>query len=120
MAGTLPAGFDDLLCDHTDAIAALTRDLRDAILRARPELSERVYKGWHGLGFHHPVRGYVGALFPRDGDVMMGFEWGANLPDPHGLLQGAGRRLRYLRFTPADGPPTPEHLVEYLDLAVES
>src|SRR5262245_39851730 len=112
-------GFEELLGGHTDAIAALTRDLRDTILRARPELSERAYKGWHGLGFHHPVRGYVGALFPRDGDVMMGFERGADLPDPHGLLEGAGRRVRYLRFTPASGSPSQERLVEFLDLAVE-
>ncbi len=120
MPGTSPAGFDELLSKHADAIAELARELREAILRARPELSERVYRGWPGLSFHHPVRGCVGALFPRDGDVMLGFERGADLPDPHGLLQGAGRRLRYLRFTPADDPPTRQHLVEYLGLAVES
>ncbi|SRR6266540_5743604 len=101
-----------------DVIAELTRELRDTILSARPELSERAYKGWPGLAFHHPVRGYIGALFPRDGGVIMGFERGADLPDPHGLLEGAGRRVRYLRFTPAAGSPTPEHLVEFLELAV--
>ncbi|WP_281358418.1 hypothetical protein [Pseudonocardia bannensis] len=31
----------------------------------------------------------------------VGFEHGADLPDPHRLLAGAGRRLRHLRFSPA-------------------
>jgi hypothetical protein len=118
MQTTVPAGFDELLSQHSDEVAELTRCLCAVILRARPELRERVYRGWHGLGFHHPVRGYVAAIFPRDVDVMVGFEHGADLPDPHGLLEGAGRRLRYLRFTPAAGVPTEEHLEHYIDLAV--
>jgi hypothetical protein len=35
------------------------------------------------------------------------------------LLEGAGRRLRYLRFVPSARTPTEEQLVEYIDLAVE-
>jgi hypothetical protein len=70
------------------------------------------------LGFHYPKSGYVAALFPREGAVMVGFEHRADLPDPYGLLEGTDRRLRYLRFT-ADGGPTDEQLVEYLDFALD-
>jgi hypothetical protein len=117
MIAAAPPGFEELLEDHCADIVALTRRLRDVIVNARPELSERVYRGWHGLGFHHPDRGYVVAVFPGTGVVSVGFEHGADLPDPHGLLQGTGKRLRYLRFTPGGPAPTDEHLVEYLDLA---
>jgi hypothetical protein len=118
MMAAAPPGFEEMLEDHCADISALTRHLRDVMLRARPELTERVYRGWHGLGFHHPDRGYLAAIFPGTDCVSVGFEHGADLPDPHGLLQGTGKRLRYLRFTPDGSAPSHEHLVEYLDLAI--
>jgi hypothetical protein len=113
-----PAGLDAILADHSDAIAALALRLRTVVLDAHPGLTEKVYPGWHGLGFHHPTQGYVGALFPRDTEVKFGFEHGADLPDPHKLLEGSGRRLRYLNFTPGEASPTEAQLVDYLDLAL--
>jgi hypothetical protein len=118
MTAAAPPGFEELLDEHCTSISTLTRHLRDVILAARPELTERVYRGWHGLGFHHPQRGYVAAVFPGADCVSVGFEHGADLPDPHGLLEGTGRRLRYLRFKPDGHTPTREHLIEYLDLAI--
>ncbi|MET7421742.1 DUF1801 domain-containing protein [Dactylosporangium sp. NPDC005555] len=118
MIATEPPGLDQLLTDHRADIAALARQLRDVIVGARPELTERLYKGWHGLSFHHPERGHVAAIFPGADSVSVGFEHGADLPDPHGLLRGTGKRLRYLHFAPGMPEPTHEHLVEYLDLAI--
>jgi hypothetical protein len=113
------SGIDEILAEHSDEVAALTRELRATILHAQPQLIEHVYAGWHGLGFHHPAAGYVGALLPRNGEVILGFEHGAELPDPHGLLEGRGRRLRYMRFVPAGPSPSHEQLVEYVDWAVD-
>lgn len=116
--GSEPKGLRDILADHSDEVADLTRRLRAVIRTARPELGEKIYLGWHGLGFHHPAKGYVAALFPREHDVNVGFEHGADLPDPRGLLQGEGRQVRYLVFTPRGVRPSAEDLVEYLDLAL--
>jgi hypothetical protein len=118
MIATEPSGLDQLLAEHSADIAALARHLRDVIVEARPELTERVYSGWPGLGFHHPDKGYVAAIFPGTHTVSVGFEHGADMPDPHGLLQGTGKRLRYLHFTLDGAAPTHEHLREYLDLAI--
>ncbi|GAA3226519.1 DUF1801 domain-containing protein [Dactylosporangium siamense] len=118
MIATEPSGLEQLLEEHCADIAALARRLRGVILDTRPELTERIYQGWHGLGFHHPERGYVAGIFPGADSVSVGFEHGADLPDPHGLLRGTGKRLRYLHFTPDSSAPTHEHLVEYLQLAV--
>jgi hypothetical protein len=112
-------GLDEILAVHSDEVAALTRELRATIMHAQPQLVEHVYAGWHWLGFHHPAAGYVGALYPRDGEVMVGFEHGAELPDPHGLLEGRGKRVRYLRFVPARSSPSPEQLAEYVHRAVD-
>jgi hypothetical protein len=113
-----PTGVRDLLAEHSDEVAELTRRLRAAVLTARPELAEKIYVGWHGVGLHHPDQGYVAALFPRAHEVQVGFEHGADLPNPYGLLQGDGRQVRYLVFRPGAARPTVDDLVEYLDLAL--
>ena len=113
-----PIGVRDLLAEHSDEVAELTRRLQAAVSTARPELTERIYVGWHGVGLHHPDRGYVAALFPRAHEVQVGFEHGVDLPDPYGLLQGDGRQVRYLVFRPGAAGPTVDDLVAYLDLAL--
>jgi hypothetical protein len=120
---TAPPEFDQVLVEVPPPIAELTRRLRAVALEAHPDLRERVYLGWRGLGFHDPPTGYLAALFPQQEDVLVGFNRGGDLPDPHGRLLGSRRRVRYLRFHPAadGGLPAAERelLVDYLDLAVE-
>jgi hypothetical protein len=111
--------LDHLLIGELPPVAALVRRLRAVVRAAHPNLRERVYPGWHGLGFHHPRGGYVCALFPRDGGVNVGFEHGADLPDPHGRLLGEGRRMRDVRIEVDAGPEEEELVVDDLDLAVD-
>jgi hypothetical protein len=108
-----------LLVGEPPAVAALVHRLRAVVRAAHPDLRERVYPGWHGLGFHHPRAGYLCALFPRDGGVNVGFEHGADLPDPHGRLLGEGRRMRDVRVEVTAGPDDDEVVVDYLDLALD-
>ena len=117
-AGGEPDGVRDLLAQHSSEVANLTRQLRAAVRTARPELTEKIYLGWYGVGLHHPDKGYVAALFPRADEVHVGFEHGVDLPDPYGLLQGGGRQVRYLVFRTGAARPTADDLVEYLDVAL--
>ncbi len=114
-----PDGLPALLAGYPPAVAALTRRLRGAALAALPDLTERVLPGWRALALRHPAAGHVAAIFPRATEVVVYLEHGAALPDPHGLLTGAGRRTRTLVFAPGAAVPSDAHLVEYLDLAVE-
>jgi hypothetical protein len=112
-----------MLAAEPPAVAALVRRLRAVVLDAHPDLRERVNPGWHGIGFHHPRGGYVVGLFPRGGGVNVGFEHGADLPDPHGRLLGE-RRTRDVRVEVGAGTPEEivaeeEIVVDYLDLAVD-
>jgi hypothetical protein len=106
-----------LLAEHTAQVAAAAAWLREVVLGALPDAHEVVYRGWHGLGYHHPAAGYVCAVFPRADDVLLGFEHGVLLDDPHGLLSGEGRTVRYVRVEAAGDPPA-ERLVELIDAAV--
>jgi hypothetical protein len=106
-----------LLAGHTPQVAAAAAWLREVVLDALPDAREVVYRGWHGFGYHHPAAGYVCAVFPRADDVLLGFEHGVLLADPHGLLSGEGRTVRYVRVeAPGDLPA--ERLVELIDAAV--
>jgi hypothetical protein len=106
-----------LLAEHTPQVAAAAGWLREVVLGALPDAREVVYRGWHGLGYHHPAAGYLCAVFPRADDVLLGFEHGVLLEDPHGLLSGEGRTVRYVRVQ-APGDPPAERLVELIDAAV--
>jgi hypothetical protein len=110
--------IDDLLAEHTPDVAELTRRLRDAIRAGHPVLSERVYPGWHGIGFHHPQAGYVCALFPADDRVRLGFEHGHLLADTDGLFDGDGEQVRYVTLTEWR-PDLIESLTELIDEAIE-
>ncbi len=89
-----PPKLDRLLVDHDPHVVDLTLRCREAILDAMPDATERVYLGWHGLGFHDPAAGYVCAIFPDADHVRVGFEHGHLLSD--GRLEGTGKRVRYL------------------------
>ncbi|OLT23727.1 hypothetical protein BJF78_31850 [Pseudonocardia sp. CNS-139] len=112
--------LDQMLATEPPAVADLVRRLRAVLLDAHPDLRERVNLGWHGIGFHHPRGGYVVGLFPRHGGVNVGFEYGADLPDPHGRLLGEHRRrTRDVRVEVGAGPDEEDVVVDYLDLAVD-
>ena len=74
---------------------------RQAVIRADPDLTERIYPGWQGIGFRHPEAGFVAAIYPRSEYVVLLLEHGAALPDPDGVLLGDGRRTRFLRVAEA-------------------
>jgi hypothetical protein len=72
--------------------------LRRAVLSADPDLTERIFPGWKGVGFRHAEAGYVCAIYPRSEWVVLHFEHGAALPDPDGALLGDGSQTRFLRI----------------------
>lgn len=101
------SGHEDeaVLDGHTAEVVSLTQWLRRAVQASDQELRERVYRGWHGFGYHHPDAGYVCAVFPRDDEVLLAFEHGVDLPDPEGLLIAGGRQVRSLVFTDRSSHP---------------
>ena len=95
-ATSTDAQIDRLLADHPARVGRLLLRLRDLIRSLIPDVEERIYLGWRGVGFHDPVAGYICALFPREADVRIGFERGHLLHDPQHRLEGDGSRVRYL------------------------
>ena len=45
---------------------------------------------------HAVQRARFAFVVPAEDRVRIGFEWGADLPDPSGLLEGKGKQVRYV------------------------
>lgn len=110
--------LERLLLDFPPPVADLTRRLRGEILALMPTARERVYRGWKGVGFHHPTAGFVCALFPGEEEVRVGFEHGHLLHDPQGRLSGDGRQVWYLTVAEWSDDLRPL-LADLLDQAVQ-
>jgi len=102
----MPASKDvrNFLMDSHPSLAELALWVREAVLAGEPDLTERVYLGWDGIGFRHRDGGYVCAIYPREQEqeVRLLFEHGVRLDDPEGLLKGAGTQTRFIRVREQD------------------
>ena len=90
---------EDILAGHQPAVQKLAQELRVRIRKMVPEAVEKAYPHWHGIGYSHPGVGYFCAIFPHDEFVKLGFEFGVLLDDPRGLLEGAGKQVRYMTIS---------------------
>ncbi len=89
--------------------------LREAVLAADPDLTEKLYLGWRGVGYGHPEAGYVCAIFPRsDGELRLLFEHGATLADPDAVLEGSGTQTRHIVVSEVDA----ELVARYVQQAI--
>jgi hypothetical protein len=82
--------------------------LRELVRRVVPGAHEAVRTGWRLIGYRAPVGRrdvYFGFIMPEPHHVHLGFEYGTAMRDPEGVLQGAGRRVRYVTMTRPDEIP---------------
>jgi len=104
---------DEYLAGYPPVIQETAAALRALIREAVPDAIERVRVGWHLIGYDLPLRRY-GVYFayvaPEAAHVHLGFEYGAFMDDPDGLLEGAGitRQVRWLTIaSPEEIPHDP-------------
>lgn len=90
---------EEFLDKYPPPLQELANALRALVRETLPDVVESVNAGWGLLAYRVPngkttvYFGYIGA----DGDhAHLGFEYGILLPDPKGLLEGAGTQVRYL------------------------
>jgi hypothetical protein len=95
----VPSQIRTYLAEHHPEVLDLALWVRQLVLEAEPDLTERVYRGWDGIGFRHPDGGYVCAIYPRDDEVRLLFEHGARLDDPDRILVGEGTQTRFIPIT---------------------
>jgi len=102
--------FDELLHSTDPTLAQIAHRLREVIIQVHPETVEVVRLGdnaaSYGLGPKKMSEAYC-YIMPQTRWVNLGFYHGAALPDPQGLLEGSGKRLRHVKvhsLTAAEQP----------------
>ena len=84
------------------AIAGIAGAVIASVRTLRPDLIAQVRLGWGSVNFRHEAAGYVCGAFPMEDHVSLVFEHGRQLDNGAGLLQGAGKQVRFIRFEPGD------------------
>jgi len=100
MTATRFGTFAELLAETAEPLRPVATRLRQIVLEVHPEAVEVVRLGdraaTYGLGPRKMSEGYCYVL-PYQRWVNLGLYQGAVLPDPEGLLEGTGARLRHVK-----------------------
>jgi hypothetical protein len=89
---------DSVVDGHAPPVREIVERLRAIIREVAPEAVESANPVWHSLSYKHPASGYFCGIFPQADRVDVAFEFGVLLPDSEGVLEGAGKQVRYLRL----------------------
>jgi hypothetical protein len=114
--------IESFLADCPPAIVHQVRALRSLVVRAVPEVIERLRPGWRLIGYDLPItrKGtYFAWVWPELEHVHVGWQVGTLMDDPGHVLRGAHlklKKVRYLTFEPTE--PIAAQLV--LDLTREA
>ncbi|MGK3991675.1 DUF1801 domain-containing protein [Sorangium sp. So ce1024] len=109
-----------LLSEYPPEAQQLTLRVRKLLLRIIPDVHEHVYPGWRIISFRmgDGHKHQICWLAPQRFGVNLGFEHGAELPDPNGLLTGNAKQARNVHIRSASDVDVPK-LAALVTAAVE-
>ena len=90
---------------YPPAVGELAASLREAVRAAIPDAVETLDEADRvvGYGVGEGYDGLVCTIIPSKTGVKLGVVRGAQLPDPNGLLEGAGKLHKYVQIAePSD------------------
>jgi hypothetical protein len=95
------------LSAYGPAIVKLALAVRQLVLEEAPDSVELIYDAYNAVASGYSFTGRPSDAFIHIAAyaqwVNLGFNRGADLKDPHGVLQGSGRSVRHIRIAqPAD------------------
>jgi hypothetical protein len=103
------ADVDRLLSEHPPELAAIERALRVTIRSAVPDAVEHVDFGNKLIAFGRSMkmRGLLFAIIAHKDWVNLQLADGAELPDPDGLVEGSGKRIRHVKIRTVEAATSP-------------
>lgn len=96
--------FDRFLEGSTPAVAEVARALRLAVLEAFPDAIEWFdpSDGVLGFGSRRRMRDLCLAIVPHKAHINLQLVDGVDLPNPHGKIEGTGKRARHVKVRSID------------------
>jgi hypothetical protein len=101
--------FDLFLGGSTPEVAEIARALRLSVLEAFPDAVEWFDPGDGLLAFgsRRQMRDLYCAIVPHKAHVNLQLVDGVDLPNPHGRIEGTGKRARHVKIRSADETGAP-------------
>jgi hypothetical protein len=101
---------DRLVAEHRPELQAIERALRTTIRTAFPEAIEQVDFANKLIAFGRSmkIRGLLFAIIAHKAHVNLQLADGALLPDPAGLIEGTGKRIRHVKIRSVEAAASPE------------
>jgi hypothetical protein len=90
--------IDELFPTTSDAVRATLAEVRRFVRDAVPGATETFYHGALGYGPDSSGSDRILYIAPQNGYVNLGFYFGVGAPDPTGLLEGSGGRMRHVKI----------------------
>jgi hypothetical protein len=99
-SGALEADVDRLLAEHSPELQAIERALRGTIHAEFPDAIEQVDFPDKLIAFGRTmkIRGLLFAIIAHQAHVNLQLADGAVLPDPAGIIEGTGKRIRHVKI----------------------
>jgi hypothetical protein len=108
-AGPLDAQIDRLLDPHAPSVQATARALRAAIREQFDGVDERVDFGNKLIAYGRSMRmrDLLFAVIPHTAHVNLQLADGVDLPDPTGIVEGTGKRIRHVKVRSVESASAP-------------
>ncbi len=108
-SGDLEADIDRLLAEHSPELQAMERALRSTILAEFPDAVQQVDFANKLIAFGRSmkIRGLLFAIIAHQSHVNLQLADGAALPDPSGLIEGTGKRIRHVKIRSVEAASSP-------------
>ena len=92
--------FEQVIDNFSEEIKEITRETRKLIYQILPEVVEVVWIKQKNIGFGTGFKKkteHFCWLMPVSKHVTLGFNYGAELPDPENILEGTGKLFRHYK-----------------------
>jgi len=99
-----PESWDEVLAGHQPHVAAAARAIQTVIVEELPDVVVHFDRGdgLLALGTSSAMRDLHFALIPHEGWLNLQLADGAVLPDPDGIVEGTGKRIRHVKLRSAE------------------
>ncbi len=114
-----PVQLLELLAARRPDMAPIVLALRDMVAGEAPDATEMVYSVYAVVDlftFGRPGDAFI-HIVAYEKHVNLGFNQGAALPDPHGLIKGTGKSIRHIRIVAEEDLKRP--LRGYIQAAIK-
>ena len=111
--------FEQAIQSFSEEIKEITRQTRNLIHKVLPEVVEVVWVRQKNIGFGTGPKKkteHFCWLMPATKHVNLGFNYGAELPDPKKLLEGTGKLFRHYKVKSVEELSNPD-LIDLLKYA---